>query len=61
MFLEFLLSPISDKNTCTGAILDSYSRSKTNQKESATLLKEREVKALEEIAKHLRNGGKCDV
>lgn len=58
MILDFLLSPITDKDTCTGAVLDNYAGikrakeyEKISSRQKSLELKTREVEALEKIAK----------
>lgn len=51
MFLDFLLSPLTDRNTFTGGVLDNYSRIKSEQRRHDRDLRRREVEALERLAK----------
>ena len=51
MFLEFLLSPITDKNTFTGGVIDNYCKTKESRRREILDLKLREIEALERLAK----------
>ena len=52
MILDFLLSPIADKNTFTGRILNDASQMKSDRDQGNRSLREREVAALETIAQN---------
>ncbi len=58
--VEWLLSPIADKNTFTGGIIDNYCQIKEGRRRARLIdrdmdysLREREVRALERIADKL--------
>ncbi len=58
MILDFLLSPVTDKNTFTGGIIDNVVQSRESSRQiqnrltrEAFDLKRREVEALERLAR----------